>query len=301
MQKAVGIIGYGLLGAAIARRLRDAGNDISAFDTDSARTAFALSEGTQIATEIAALCASCPTLIIAVYSGEQVKDVLRTIMQVGGSTTDRTVLCVTTLDPDTAVAIAETATSGRITWIEYPISGSCRQVAGGEGLGLVAASPEALASHESMIVSITPLFFRIGDAGSAARAKLAINLVLELNRSALAEGLVFAEMLGLELNSFADLLRASAASSRVIGSKAGKMLAEDFTAEGRSSQSLKDVAMMLSLAETQGQRLPFTEVQRALLADCVASEEGDLDSAVVISAIRRARLEHGQLRVLQRS
>lgn len=293
MQRAVGIVGFGLLGAAIARRLRDAGHVVSVIDIDHSRMMLAQSEGVLAADGTASLCASCPTLIIAVYSPEQAREALATIATDPGA--GRAVLCVTTLDPDSAIELAEIADVHGIAWIEYPISGSCRQVAEGHGLGIVAASPENIAKHQSIIDAITPRFVRVGGAGSASRAKLAVNLVLELNRSALAEGLVFAEMLGLELNDFVRLLRSSAAASNVMNAKANKMLTDDFAAEGRSAQSLKDVTMMLALAEARGQRLPFAEVQHALLADCVAFKEGDLDSAVVISAIRRARFHQSRL------
>jgi 3-hydroxyisobutyrate dehydrogenase-like beta-hydroxyacid dehydrogenase len=129
--------------------------------------------------------------------------------------------------------------------------------------------------------------FHIGRVGDGGRAKLAVNLVLGLNRLALAEGLVFAGRLGLDPAAFLDVARKSAAYSQVMDTKGAKMVRGDFAPEGRVRQTLKDVHLMLEQARAAGQRLPLLEVHEDVLAACVRHGEEDMDNSRVIEEIRR--------------
>jgi 3-hydroxyisobutyrate dehydrogenase-like beta-hydroxyacid dehydrogenase len=131
--------------------------------------------------------------------------------------------------------------------------------------------------------------FHVGGLGDGSRAKLAVNLILGLNRLALAEGLVFAERLGLDPAAFLDVARGSAAYSQVMDTKGPKMVAGDFSPEGRVRQTLKDVHLMLAQARARGQRLPLLEVHRDVLEACVRHGEQDLDNSRVVEEIRRRR------------
>jgi 3-hydroxyisobutyrate dehydrogenase-like beta-hydroxyacid dehydrogenase len=120
----------------------------------------------------------------------------------------------------------------------------------------------------------------------AARTKLAINLVLQLNRAALAEGIVFAAELGLDLAAFLKVLAASPAHSDVMEAKAEKMLQGDYTPQARIAQTLKDAELILTEARRHGQRLPLMEVNAAILAASITLGGPDRDSSAVIEAIR---------------
>ena len=79
--------------------------------------------------------------------------------------------------------------------------------------------------------------------------KLVTNLVLGLNRAALAEGLCFARQLGLDLQQTLHLLRESMSYSRIMDTKGEKMIHQDFAPQARLSQHLKDVRLMLASVE----------------------------------------------------
>ena len=131
--------------------------------------------------------------------------------------------------------------------------------------------------------------FHVGRPGDGGRAKLAVNLILGLNRVALAEGLVFADALGLDPQAFLEIARGSAAYSQVMDTKGAKMAASDFAPEGRARQTLKDVHLMLDQAARCGQDAAAARSASEILAACVAAGEGDLDNSVVINEIRRRR------------
>jgi 3-hydroxyisobutyrate dehydrogenase-like beta-hydroxyacid dehydrogenase len=130
----------------------------------------------------------------------------------------------------------------------------------------------------------------MGGAGAGARAKLALNLVLGLNRAALAEGLAFAEGLDLEGAAFLSLLRDSPAYSAAMDAKGAIMLEGRFSPpQARLAQHRKDLALMLAEAERTGQPLPLGAAHAALLDAAIAAGDADLDNAAVLQQLRRMR------------
>jgi 3-hydroxyisobutyrate dehydrogenase-like beta-hydroxyacid dehydrogenase len=104
---------------------------------------------------------------------------------------------------------------------------------------------------------------------------------------ALAEGLVFAERLGLDPQTFLDIARDSAAYSQVMDVKGEKMVRADYAPQGKIGQNLKDVRIMLDEAARLGQGLPLAHVLADLLQACVDHGEGERDNCAVIEEIRR--------------
>jgi len=69
--------------------------------------------------------------------------------------------------------------------------------------------------------------------------------------------------------------------------KGPKMLAGDFSPEGRAKQTLKDAHLMLDQAAAKGQKLSLLEVHADILESCVRAGEAELDNSVVIKEVRR--------------
>ena len=106
-------------------------------------------------------------------------------------------------------------------------------------------------------------------------------------RAALAEGMVFAEALGLSAQDFLSMAKASAAYSAVMDSKGQSMVDRDFSPQGRIVQSAKDFTLIRDSASAAGQGLPFTETYLAMMQDALDQGEGDLDNAAVLLPIAR--------------
>jgi 3-hydroxyisobutyrate dehydrogenase-like beta-hydroxyacid dehydrogenase len=286
----VGLVGTGLLGQALARRLLGAGFDVLGFDVDPAKTAALAGLGGRAAASVAALAGHCDPIVVAVFSTDQVEQVVEgELLPALGDGSGRIVLCASTCDPDRIAALGARLAARGLRFLETPVSGSSGQVSRGEGVGLIGGDAQAVAAAEPVLRALFPRYFHIGACGDGGRAKLAINLMLGLNRLALAEGLVFAERLGLDPAAFLEVARASAAYTQVMDVKGAKMIRGDFAPEGRVSQHLKDVHLILEQAARAGQKLPLLDVHADVLAACVDHGEGDLDNCAVIAEVRRRR------------
>lgn len=285
----VGVVGAGLMGAAISGRLTQAGFDVWVYDVDAAKSAIVADAGRRQAFSVAELARQCATLVLAVFSTDQVEQVIEGaggILDTAGDGTPPLIICTSTCDPDRLEALAGRGASRGLRLLEAPISGTSRQVAGGEAVGLIGGDRATMDDAATVLDAICRSCHYLGAVGNGSRAKLAVNLILGLNRAALAEGLVFGERLGLKREALLGVARASAAYSSVMDTK-GRLMVEGryLEPQSRVDQSLKDFNLMLSMANRVGQTLPFASVYATLLKECVEQGHAGWDNAAIVEAI----------------
>ena len=199
-------------------------------------------------------------------------------------------ICTSTCNPDRIEALGERVTGTKLRFLETPVSGTSEQVRQGDGVGLIGGDRQTAAEASAVLDALFPRRFHIGKVGDGGRAKLAVNLILGLNRLALAEGLTFAERMGLDAKAFLGVAKGSASQSQVMETKGPKMLKRNFEPEGRVKQTLKDVHMMLDQAAKLGQDLPALKVYADVLEACVRAGEAERDNSIIVEEIRRRRI-----------
>jgi 3-hydroxyisobutyrate dehydrogenase-like beta-hydroxyacid dehydrogenase len=279
----VGLVGLGLMGEVYARRLIAAGFAVIGFDIDAAKQERLAPIGLR-AGSLADIARDCDPIVLAVFSTDQAEDVVeRSLLP---TATGKIVICTSTCDPDRIAALG-TRVADRLRFLEVPVSGTSEQVRQGDGVGLIGGDEKIAADAAPVLDALFPKRCHIGRVGDGGRAKLAVNLILGLNRLALAEGLVFAGRLGLDPAAFLRVARSSAAASQVMDTKGPKMIAGDFAPEGRVRQTLKDAHLMLDQARKAGQQLPLLTVHADVLEACSRHGEGEQDNSIVIEEIRR--------------
>ncbi len=279
----VGLIGVGLMGEVYARRLIAAGFGVIGFDIDAARNERLVQIGGR-AGSLAEIARECDPIVLAVFSTDQVEDVVERALLPAAS--GKIVICTSTCDPDRIAALGARVARD-IRFLEVPVSGTSAQVRHGDGVGLIGGDARTADAAAPVLDALFPKRFHIGKVGDGGRAKLAINLILGLNRLALAEGLVFASRLGLDPAAFLKVARASAAASQVMDTKGPKMVSGDFAPEGRVRQTLKDANLMLDQARKAGQQLPLLEIHADVLQACLRHGDSEADNSIVIEEIRR--------------
>ena len=284
----VAIIGLGLMGEAFALRLCKAGIPVSGFDIDPARRARLAEIGGKPAGSIGELAAAARCFILAVFSTAQVEDVIENhLLPALGEGSNKIVAVMSTCDPDDVERLAARVVPRGIRYLDVPVSGTSDQVRRGDGVALIGGDAAIAGEMAPVFDAMFARRFHVGKIGDGGRAKLAVNLILGLNRMALAEGLVFAERLGLDPTAFLEVAKGSASYSQVMDTKGLKMVRGDFSPEGRVKQSLKDTYLMLGQAAALGQPLPGLQLHSDLLAACAQAGEAELDNSAIINAVRR--------------
>ena len=279
----IGILGLGLVGQALAARLKGCGHQIAGCDPSETARAAAQVLGVQLVPDAAALAQQCEAVVICVLDDAMLLACAQALANSPGPCR-LAISCVTASVQATADAATLLRRCG-VAFADMPLLGSSRQIAQGEALGLLGAADADLERWGSLLMDICPRHRHIGAQGMGVRAKLACNLVLGLNRVALAEGLALATTLGLDGTQFLDLLRESPAYSRAVDVAGPRMVANDFTPASRIRQHRKDLALILSQGEQAGLNLSLTAAHAELLDRAIAQGLGELDNVAVIAAI----------------
>ena len=281
--KSIGIAGLGLVGQALWRRLASQGYAGVGHDVrEAARAAFAAHAGGMPADSAAELARAVPTVLIAVFEDAQLLEVTQAILDTPGRMCT-SIVSITTALPATLASIAQSCAVAGVELVEAPLSGSSEKIANGEGVMFVGGQPEAIAQHEALLAAITPHRKVIGAAGMASAAKLSTNLVLGLNRAAVAEGMALAESLGIPRQRYLDLLVDAAGTSRAAREKGPLMVADVFTPPVATvTQHTKDVRLILELGRQTGQALPLSELHMEILQKSIARGDAEQDNAAVI-------------------
>jgi 3-hydroxyisobutyrate dehydrogenase-like beta-hydroxyacid dehydrogenase len=294
-RETLGLIGLGLVGRALAVRLAAAGFVLLGFDRDAAAREAWIGQGYQLADSPAAIGATCTRCVLAVFDSDGVLDVVEGAQGLLAGMPERpsaihAIVDCSTGDPDRLQALAARLGTRSVDFIEAPLSGSSQQIAAGMATVLLGASSAAIEGHADLIDAIATQRIHVGGAGMGARAKLATNLVLGLNRAALAEGIVLAERLGIAPETFLQLVLQTPARSDAALVKGPQMVEGRFDApQSRVRQHLKDLDLMLAQAAAAGQRLPLAATHAELLRRAVAAGDGELDNAAVLRQLQRER------------
>ncbi len=287
----LGIVGLGLVGRALGGRALDAGLTVSGHDPSAAATEAAAALGIGTVPSLGALVGRCPVLLVCVFDDGQFAAVVDAVCAArsGDSVPTELLINTATCGPATIDGAAARLADCGIEFVEAPLSGSSAQIGDGSALALVAGKPAAIERWQSWLDRLFPNRVVVGTAGAGARTKLASNLILGLNRAALAEGLALAEAMGLDGHDFLDVLRRSAAYSRAVDTAGKRMVERDFRPQSRLAQHRKDLALILDQGTAVGQPMPLTEAHAALLDRAIALGLGDSDNGAVFAVLRHDR------------
>ena len=280
----VGIIGVGLLGSALGQRL--AGQGWEVFGHDPAVPELG---GLTMCRSAVELAGRCDTLMLSLPTSAVAAEVVRALGQ--AVTAQHCILDTTTGEPGEMEALGQALTQHGAAYLEANVAGSSALAKRGEATLFLGGSAKTIDRSQALLEALATKRFHVGPVGAASRFKLVHNLILGLNRAALAEGLAFAEALGFDASNALAILRETPATSAALEAKGEKMAKHEFDPpQARLSQHLKDVRLVRKLAEEIGAVTPLSDTHQTLLERAEALGLGESDNAAVIEALRRGNL-----------
>jgi 3-hydroxyisobutyrate dehydrogenase-like beta-hydroxyacid dehydrogenase len=283
-QRTIGIVGLGLMGTALTERFLEAGW-LPHIWNRSPEKAKALTDKGAVWSDNP--LAECSQVVISLYSGDVVDEVLLRFQN--SLRPGQMLIDTTTGDPTQAVMRAARLRQIGVRYADAPISGSSEQTRRGEAVVMVGCDGGFWEDCAEIWPVLGQRAFHTGGCGTASQMKLVTNLVLGLNRAALAEGLAFAEALGINPSAALEVLRGSPAYSRQMDTKGRRMVERDFSVQARLSQHLKDGRLMLEAAAAASLPLPLTETHQQILEQAEQLGFGEQDNSAVFMAIQRER------------
>ena len=274
----VAVLGLGLMGAAMARRVSGAGLATTVWNRSALR-AEAFADGPAIvAGDIAAAVADADVVLTMLFDAEAVQAVIAEALP--AMPAGAIWLQCSTVGVDAAGRFAEAATAAGVGFVDAPVLGTKAPAEAGTLTSLLAGTDAALAAVEPVIAAIASRTVRAGDAAPAASAlKLAINAWIATVTAGIAQSLTIADRLGLDPALVLEALHGAAADSPYAQLKGSAMLRQGFDAQFEVVGLLKDVR--LAREATNGMPQPLLAALEELYASAADGGAGRSDIAAV--------------------
>ena len=280
----IGLIGLGLMGGALATRLIAGGFPVLGCDIDAARRDSLVAQGGIAVAGADEVLRRCDRVILSLPSHNEVGQVIASAD--GTLRSGQIIIDTTTGDPEPTAALSARLAARGVVYLDATISGNSAQLREGAAVVMVGGEAAAFAACRDIFARLGGESFHTGPSGSGAKMKLVTNVVLGLNRAALAEGLALGEAIGLDPQLTLRVMRRSPAYSRAMDVKGEKMIHSEFSPDARLSQHLKDVRLMLELGAQAGLPMPLSAAHRAVLEEAEAAGLGALDNSALIQVLR---------------
>lgn len=290
MSGTVGIIGLGLMGTHIAQRFADQGYEVVGYDTDPQQLGLLRSTGGSPSAGIQELAQLVDVVVLSLPNGSVSHDVcLGPEGIIAGPGARRPLIIeTTTARPSEAVHLAKQLTVRGFSFLDVGLSGSGPMIAKGTGLGVVGGPGTTYRSAAAVLKVLCGEAVHVGEYGAGMTAKLVINLVLYINRIALAEGLILAEHSGVPTDLMLRALQGSAARSTAMEMWGERMVTRRYDdPTSRIRQHIKDVHQIMELADSAQLQLVGLPLVAMVAETAIASGMQDSDNSVVIEVLRK--------------
>ena len=283
----IGVCGTGRMGASIALRLMALGHDIAVWNRDVAKTRSLTDAGARQFASPAELAEHCETVIVMLLNDAASDAVYRGAKGILTATlAGRLLIDMSTLRPDTMQSIGAAVTQQGGAFVECPVGGSTGPARDGKLFGLVGGARDDVSRAMPILKQLCRRIEHVGELGSGATMKLAINLPLLVYWQALGESLAICEPLKLAPDRLIDILSDTAGTPTAMKGR-GAVIARGLSGQPRGetafgiSAAKKDLATAVQFAASLGAALPVASSALACFEEAEASGLGDADATTI--------------------
>ena len=279
MSDKIGFIGVGRMGANMARRLKECGSEISAvYDADPTRARALAQELGCVAAEQLRQVTKLSDVIITVVTDDKA---MKKIFNGGLLSRSRGRLFINcaTVTPSIHEWVEAKAGKAGAQSLEAGMASSISQAREGTLYLMCGGKPEVFERAKPVLEKLSATTRYVGPAGKAAQVKALVNMVMNINTAALAEGLALADALGLDLAVVREVFSQTGAASRVLQTDGEDMQTREHSCFFSAAHAAKDSGIALKLGKLQGLTLPLAIATKKQYDRMVAEGLGELDKS----------------------
>ncbi|WP_295554068.1 NAD(P)-dependent oxidoreductase [uncultured Stenotrophomonas sp.] len=283
----LGFIGLGVMGMPMAGHLARAGHTVLGWSRSGRNHEAARIAGVQPITQRQDVFDACGTILLMLANDEAIDSVLdRNTPAFPARVKGRLVINMGTSSAAYSQTLGEQIRAAGGRYVEAPVSGSRVQAESAQLVIMLAGDAADVAEASHLLAPLGRQCVACGQVPAALRMKLAVNLYLITLVTALGEAVHFAEVHGIALERFAEVLNAGPMASEVSRIKLDKMIQQDFTVQASITDVLKNSGLVAGAAHEAGMQAPLIDASDALFARAQRLGLGGLDMAAVLQAIR---------------
>jgi 3-hydroxyisobutyrate dehydrogenase len=288
----IAFIGLGNMGGGMAANLVKAGHAVIAFDLVPAALEKARANGCQVAGSAAEAVAEADTVITMLPAGTHVREVwARDVIPAARQGT--LLIDCSTIDVDSARAVAEQAAAAGLRAADAPVSGGIMAADAGTLAFMVGCDDALFAEVEAVLTPMARAVIHAGGAGAGQAAKICNNMVLGISMLGVCEGFALAEKLGLDPERFFDIASKSSGQCWSLTSYCPWPGPVPTAPSNRGYEGgflanlmLKDLKLAQSAAAASGASTPLGAQAEALYALFAGLGHGGKDFSAVLQMLR---------------
>jgi 3-hydroxyisobutyrate dehydrogenase-like beta-hydroxyacid dehydrogenase len=283
----VAVLGIGLMGFPMARRLCEAGHSVAVWNRSRDKAERLAPFGATVRDKAADAARDAEIVITMLENGAVVQEVLFQNGVANAMKPGTVVVDMSSIKPAEARAHAEKLGGMGITHMDAPVSGGT--IGAEQGTLVIMAGGKS-----STFERARPLFTAMGRAtlvgpsGSGQLTKLANQMIVGITIGAVAEALLLCEKGGANMAKVKEAITGGFADSRILQVHGQRMVERDFAPRGRMTVQLKDMRNALETAAGLGFEAPITGLLEQLYAQGIDHGLSDLDhSGLFVELARR--------------
>jgi len=286
MAQTIGFIGLGIMGKPMARNLLKAGYPLVVHSRSRGPVDEIVKAGARAATSPRDVAAQCEVLITMLPNSPDVEQVaLGKDGIVEGARRGLVFVDMSTISPIVSRKVGEALAPKGVTMLDAPVSG-------GEKGAIDAALSIMVGGDKATFDSVLPIFQAMGKTitllgplGMGGFTKLANQIIVAVNLTALAEALTLGKKAGLDRELLLTALGGGLAGSKCLDQKKANYLAGTYNPGFKVDLHFKDLGLIMESARALGVPLPATAVVQELFSAMRVKGRGGLDHSGIITLL----------------
>lgn len=273
------------MGQAMVKRLLSAQVSAIAYNRTQSKLEPLKEAGAEIANSPIEAIQASDCLILMLANADAIKEVILS-ENVASSLTNRTVIQMGTISPSQSREIQKAVTEKGGDYLEAPVLGSIPEAKAGQLLVMVGGTKAQFKKWSGLLQNFGSEPMLIGEVGTAAAMKLALNQLIASLTSAFALSLSFVQRQGVDVEKFMQILRQSALYAPTFDKKLQRMRDRNYDNPNFPTKHLlKDVDLFLAQGQEIGINLASLEGVRQIVRKAVELSFSDEDYSAIFSAI----------------
>jgi 3-hydroxyisobutyrate dehydrogenase len=281
----VGVAGLGRMGAAIAAHLKDVGHDVTVWNRTPDKVKPLAAAGAKVAASPSALASEVEAILTILTNKEAIAGVYEGPSGLlAGNVKGKLVIDMSTVQPETEVALAEKVRAKGATFVECPVGGTVGPARDGKLLGVAGGTAEDFARAKPLLAQMCRRVEHVGPVGAGSSMKLALNLPLMIYYQAMGEAYVLCRHLNLDPKWLMEFMADTSGGPNVLKTRAPKIAEALAGGDGGPpafdvDSIRKDLATMAAEGRARGASLPLVEKTLAIFEEAAKDGWGKRDGA----------------------
>lgn len=284
----IALLGVGLMGLPVGRRLLQAGHAVHAFNRTIAKAEELAAFGATVVPDAATAVRGAETVLMLLHDGAAVAQVLLDPATLAALKPGTLVIDMSSIKPAQAREHAARLREHGVDYLDAPVSGGTTAAESGR-LSIMVGGDAASFERARPVFEPLGTPTHVGPTGTGQLTKLANQMIVGATIGIVAEALVLAQRGGADPAKVRQAIRGGFAESRILELHGQRMVEQDFGKRAALTVQLKDMLNAAETARGLDVDLPLTNLVGALYGDAAAHGFGDLDhSALFLEILRRS-------------